>query len=324
MTEFFRTEDKNFESLINFNYTPNYHKWQDLRMHYIDEGPRDGPVMLLLHGMPTWSFLYRDILPVLVSAGYRCVAPDHMGFGRSDKPTDIHWYTIARHTEILSSLIVTLNLTRVTLVCQDWGGPIGLSQASMMPERFDHLVIMNTWLHHDDFEYSDALKIWNSHWQKDGIFDTEKPDLAKLLAKDFNGNVETIISNFDDDMGPTVSDTEQEIYRGFASPYLGLPDQGFNGFRRFPLSIPLSEKFYHNGNAVAQSLHYKNLMDWTQRPGKGCNFIWGGSDMAFPESQGRKWAAKMSAPFRVIPDAGHFLQNSHGQTVAEIILEHKG
>ena len=90
MTEFVRTEDSNFEGLLNFDYSANYHEWQDLRMHYIDEGPRDGPVMLLLHGMPTWSFLYRDILPILVSAGYRCIAPDHMGFGRSDKPTDIH------------------------------------------------------------------------------------------------------------------------------------------------------------------------------------------------------------------------------------------
>ena len=146
----------------------------------------------------------------------------------------------------------------------------------------------------------------------------------KFLARDFDANVETIISNFNKNIGPTISDAEQEIYRGFASPYLGLPDQGFNGFRRFPLSIPLSDEFYHNGNAVAQSFHYKDLMDCTQPPGKSCNFIWGGSDMAFPEQQGREWAAKMSAPFHVIPDAGHFLQNSHGQTVAEVILEHQG
>ena len=91
-------------------------------MHYVDEGPKDGPVMLLLHGMPTWGYLYRDIIPILVQAGFRCIAPDHMGFGRSDKPTDLHWYTIARHIEILTSLIVDLDLRNMTLVCQDWGG----------------------------------------------------------------------------------------------------------------------------------------------------------------------------------------------------------
>ena len=122
MTDFVRTAEENFAGLPGFPYAPNYHQWQDLRMHYVDEGPRDGPVMLLLHGMPTWAFLYRDMIPGLVAAGCRCIAPDHMGFGRSDKPTDIHWYTIARHTEILTSLIVDLNLNTITLVCQDWGG----------------------------------------------------------------------------------------------------------------------------------------------------------------------------------------------------------
>ncbi|MEM7097804.1 MAG: alpha/beta fold hydrolase, partial [Pseudomonadota bacterium] len=182
MTEFVRTADENFAGLVGFDYKPNYHQWQDLRMHYIDEGPADGPVMLLLHGMPTWSFLYRDMIPGLVDAGFRCIAPDHIGFGRSDKPTDIHWYTIARHTEILNSLIVTLNLNNITLVCQDWGGPTGLAQAAMMPERFDHLVIMNTWLHHPGYEYSAAIKDWNLNWQEGGRFCVAEPDLGLLLV----------------------------------------------------------------------------------------------------------------------------------------------
>ncbi|MDC1239342.1 alpha/beta fold hydrolase, partial [Pseudomonadales bacterium] len=131
MTDFIRTPESNFEDLADFQYRPNYHQWQDLRLHYLDEGPRDGPVMLLMHGMPTWSYLYRDMIPPLVAAGYRCIAPDHLGFGKSDKPTDIHWYTIARHTEVLSSLIRALDLQHVILVCQDWGGPIGLAQAAM-------------------------------------------------------------------------------------------------------------------------------------------------------------------------------------------------
>ena len=90
MTEFLRTPDSNFDALTDFPFAPHYHQWQDLRMHYLDEGPADGPVMLLVHGMPSWSYLYRHMIPLLVAAGYRCVVPDHMGFGRSDKPTDIH------------------------------------------------------------------------------------------------------------------------------------------------------------------------------------------------------------------------------------------
>ena len=82
MTDFIRTPEANFEEISDFSYAPNYHIWQDLRMHYVDEGPKDAPVMLLMHGMPTWSYLYRDMIPGLVEAGYRCVAPDHMGFGR--------------------------------------------------------------------------------------------------------------------------------------------------------------------------------------------------------------------------------------------------
>ena len=109
MTEFVRTAEANFQELEDFDYAPNYHFWQDLRVHYVDEGPKDAPVMLLMHGMPTWSYLYRNMIPGLVAAGYRCIAPDHLGFGRSDKPTDLHWYTIARHTEVLTSLIVELD-----------------------------------------------------------------------------------------------------------------------------------------------------------------------------------------------------------------------
>ena len=182
MTAFIRTPDENFAGLAGFDFEPDHHEWQDLRMHYLDEGPVDGPVMLLMHGMPTWSYLYRHMIPPLVAAGYRCIAPDHMGFGRSDKPTDIHWYTIARHTEILTTLITALDLNDITLVCQDWGGPTGLAQAATMPERFSRLVIMNTWLHHPEFEYSPAIHRWNQGWQAGGIFDRECPDVALLLV----------------------------------------------------------------------------------------------------------------------------------------------
>lgn len=315
MTHMVRTPEANFENLPNFAYPANYHRWQDLRMHYIDEGPRDGPVMLLLHGMPTWSFLYRDMIPGLVQAGYRCIAPDHMGFGRSDKPTDIHWYTIARHTEILTSLLVALNLQNITLVCQDWGGPTGLAQAAMMPERFDHLVIMNTWLHHKEYEYSKGIISWNAGWQKGGRFDRPEPDLGLMMVMSAGlMSPDEFVAAFIEGNDPQLTGAAADMYRGFSAAYKGLPDEGYNGMRRFPLSIPSDS--YHNGNAAAQELHYRTLLQWH----KSCHFIWGCTDNVFTEAWGRSWSQQMNASFDAIADAGHFPQNTHGKQLVELIL----
>lgn len=316
MTEYVRTSESNFDDLPRFPYEPNYHTWQDLKMHYVDEGPKDAPVMLLLHGMPTWSFLYRDMIPPLLAAGYRCIAPDHIGFGRSDKVTDIHWYTIARHTEILTSLIVDLDLENITLVCQDWGGPTGLAQAAMMPRRFDHLVIMNTWLHHDGYEYSEGITQWNAGWQSGGQYDRAEPDLGILLVASAGlGNPRELFGAFAAGERPALDGAAAELYEGFSAPYRGLPDAAYNGFRRFPLSIPLDS--YHNGNAAAQTLHYETLLGWD----KGCHFIWGCRDNVFTEAWGREWAARMNARFDPIAEANHFLQNTHGAEVVELILD---
>ncbi len=316
MTDFVRTAETNFANLSGFPYEPNYHGWQDLRMHYVDEGPKDGPVMLLLHGMPTWSYLYRNMIPGLVAAGYRCIAPDHMGFGRSDKPTDIHWYTIARHTEILTSLIVELDLQHITLVCQDWGGPTGLAQAAMMPERFDHLVIMNTWLHHPEYKYSDGITNWNAVWQEGGRFNRPKPDLGLLLVMSSGlMSFEEFQLAFTQAKEACITGVAADMYQGFSAPYKGLPDEGYNGMRRFPLSIPLDS--YHNGNGAAQTLYFRTLQGWD----KGCHFIWGSTDTTFPEALGRQWAGQMHARFDALEDAGHFPQNTHGEQLVELILD---
>lgn len=315
MTEFARTADANFANLKGFDYTPNYHQWQDLRMHYIDEGPKEGPVMLLMHGMPTWSFLYRDIIPILVAAGYRCIAPDHMGFGRSDKPLDIHWYTIARHTEVLTTLITHLDLQDITLVCQDWGGPTGLAQAVYTPDRFSRLIIMNTWLHHPEFEYSNAIKNWNQSWHEGGRFHLTQPDVGLLLVLSAGlAGPEVIFPALAQGKDPGLQGQAADVYAGFSAPYRGLPDEAFNGFRRFPLSIPVDS--YDNGNGAAQTHHYKTLLNWQ----KHVHFIWGCSDDVFTEAWGRKWADQMNASFDAIPEAGHFLQNTHGKQVAAFML----
>lgn len=315
MTAFIRTPDDSFAGLADFPYESHYHPWQDLRMHYVDEGPRDAPVMLLLHGMPTWAYLYRDMIPHLVGAGYRCIAPDHMGFGRSDKPTDIHWYTIARHTEILTTLVTGLDLTDITLVGQDWGGPIGLAQAATMPERFSRLVIMNTWLHHPGYGYTDAIRNWNRNWHEGGIFDRPCPDVGLLLVLTADlAPREVIFPALINGTNPGLTGKAAEVYRGFSAPYAGLPDEAFNGYRRFPLSIPLDS--YDNGNAAAQTFHYRTLLGWE----KPAHFIWGCTDEVFPESWGRTWAESMGGTFDPIADAGHFLQNTHGPEIVDILL----
>ena len=315
MTQFIRTPDENFANLRGFDHPPRYHPWQDLRMHYVDVGPADGPVMLLLHGMPTWSYLYRDVIPALVSAGYRCIAPDHVGFGRSDKPTDIHWYTIARHVEILTSLITALDLRRVTLVCQDWGGPIGLAQAVMMPDRFDRLIIMNTWLHHPEYEYTDAIRNWNRNWHDGGIFCRERPDIALLLVLSAGlAGPDVIFPALTQGLRPQFTGLAAQIYEGFSAPFRDLPDAAYNGLRRFPLSIPFDS--YDNGNGAAQTHHYRALLTWN----KPVHFVWGCADDVFTESWGRQWASRMNATFDAVQDAGHFLQNSHGTVVAGHIL----
>ena len=316
MTDFIRTPDENFSGVANFPYPPHYHAWQDLRVHYVDEGPKDGPVMLLLHGMPTWAYLYRDMIPRLVAAGYRCIAPDHAGFGRSDKPTDIHWYTIARHTEILTTLITALDLDEVTLVCQDWGGPIGLAQAVIMPERFQRLIIMNSWLHHPEYEYSDAIRNWNSNWHEGGLFHRECPDLALLVVGNAGlAGLDVLFPALTEGKDPKLAGKAEDIYQGFSAPYRGLPDAAFNGFRRFPLSLPLDS--YDNGNGAAQTHCYRTLLEWR----KPVHFVWGCADEVFNEAWGRQWASRMKASFDPIADASHFLQNTHGDQVVACVLK---
>ncbi len=317
MTEFLRTPDENFADLADFPFAPHFHAWRDLRMHFLDEGPTDGPVMLLLHGMPAWSYLYRTMIPGLVAAGFRCIAPDHLGFGRSDKPTDPNWYTIARHTEVLTSLVTGLGLTDITLVCQDWGGPIGLAQAATMPDRFRRLVIMNTWLHHPGYEYSEAVRSWNQNWHEGGIFDQPTPDLALLFL--LTGGYAAPDTVFPALLGQgelTLDGPAAEVYRGFRAPYAGLPAEGFSGYRRFPLSIPFDD--YDSGNGAAQELHYRLLLD----AGLPTHMIWGCSDGIFTEAWGRTWAERMAATFDALPEANHFLQDTHGPEIVALLLAH--
>jgi haloalkane dehalogenase len=144
-----RTPDERFEDLPGYAFAPHYCEVDDgdggrLRIHHVDEGPRDGEVVLLLHGQPTWSFLYRKMIPILAEAGHRVIAPDLVGFGRSDKPASQDDYSYARHVAWFSRWLETLDLERVTLFCQDWGGLVGLRLVAAYPERFARVIAANT------------------------------------------------------------------------------------------------------------------------------------------------------------------------------------
>ena len=159
-----RTPDERFANLPRYPFTPNYVEVETkgipaLRMHYVDAGPADAPTVVLVHGQPTWSFLYREVIHVLTDAGLRVIAPDHIGFGRSDKLTERTDYTFARHIDWLHGLITGLDLQEVTLVVQDWGGPIGLSVLARDPDRFARVVATNTILHTCDPALAGALDL---------------------------------------------------------------------------------------------------------------------------------------------------------------------
>jgi haloalkane dehalogenase len=180
-----RTPDERFVDLPDYPFAPHYadvvaEDLAPVRMHYLDEGPADGPVALLLHGQPTWSYLYRFVVPVLVERGIRVIAPDLIGFGRSDKPTRGPDYTLARHIEWVTSLVTGLDLNQITLVAQDWGGPIGFSVLAAETDRFASVVAANTILHTADPSLAGQLN-WALHGEGDSRVVIEESLVDYLL-----------------------------------------------------------------------------------------------------------------------------------------------
>ncbi|MBA4181081.1 MAG: haloalkane dehalogenase [Anaerolinea sp.] len=303
--EVFRTPEERFAGLPGFPFAAHYRDVSvdgaHFRMHYIDEGDGANGVVLMVHGMPTWSYLYRRMIPPLVAAGYRCIAPDHLGFGKSDKALDDGWYSIERHSLALGSFIEGLGLERITLVCQDWGGPIGLRQAVDMPERFDRLAILNTWLHHQGFEYTAAIRRWQSLWQPGGAMDQAQG--CGLVLKNF-------LMSFPHGAAPQL--TPEQASQAYEAPF---PDRASKaGPRRFPLSIPIDGQ--NPETAAQQQRCWDDLLSWT----KPLHFIWGTADQVFTEAWGREWAARHSQSTFDALNAGHFLQETHGQEIAGVLL----
>lgn len=318
-----RTPEENFAGLDDFPFAPNYLDVDGLRMHYLDEGRADAPVALLLHGMPTWSYLYRSVIPVLQDAGFRCVAPDHIGFGRSDKVTDPAWYDIARHTSNLARLVSALDLHDITIFVQDWGGPIGLAQVCTMPERFSRLVIMNTWLHHDDYEYTPAIRNWIAQNEPGGIFRDNVParfgwGTLMVVGTRRAAPQEALFPLLQGGQA-SLSAEATAVRDAYDAPFAGLGEPGVTGPRQFPLCIPCHD--HDRGSGDLQASHFAAI-DATSLP---VHFVWGGADDVFPPTWGRRWHERIAhSTWDVLDDAGHFLQDTHGARIAEIVLRRAG
>jgi haloalkane dehalogenase len=319
--EFLRTPDENFEGLVDFPYEPHYFDIDGLRMHYVDEGPADGPVVLMMHGMPTWSYLYRNIIKLMAAKGYRCIAPDHIGFGRSDKVTDPSWYNIACHTANTKRLIESLDLHDIMIMVQDWGGPTGLAQVAAMPERFSRVVIMNTWLHHEGYEYTAGIRQWIEQWSPGGLFETNVPDkftLGGLMAM-ATDRISPQDSIFVAITGGTPEYTGEaaDVQKAYDAPFAGLGVAGIAGPRRFPMSIPLHDPI--SGDAVNQELNFAKINALTIP----VNFLWGTEDTVFVTEWGKKWSSLIPhSTFDEIAGARHFLQDTHAEEIVTRLSAH--
>ncbi|QDE31223.1 haloalkane dehalogenase [Shewanella polaris] len=295
--EFLRTDDSCFANLPDFNFAANYLTVDDtesgeLRVHYLDEGPKDAAPILVLHGEPTWSFLYRKMIPILVKAGHRVIAPDLIGFGRSDKPTKRNDYTYQRHVDWIKSLMLQLNLTDITLVCQDWGGLIGLRLAAEESQRFARIVCANTMLPTGDHEPGEAFQKWRQFSQDVEIFPT--------------GN---LINS------ACVSTLTAEVIAAYDAPF---PDESYKeGARQFPLLVPITPD---DPAADKNRAAWKVLSQW-QKPFltafSDSDPITAGGDALMqkliPGTKGQKHTT--------IVAAGHFLQEDKGELLADVVVQ---
>ncbi|RVW05569.1 haloalkane dehalogenase [Rhodococcus xishaensis] len=289
-----RTPDECFADLPGFPWSPHYAETSDgLRMAYIDEGPKDGPLVLLLHGEPTWSYLYRHMIPVLVDAGMRVVAPDLIGFGRSDKPTAVSDYTYARHVEWMRSFLFdALDLHDITLFCQDWGGLIGLRLVGEHPERFARVCASNTGL-------PDGTRKLPEAWQIFRNFVASTPDLP----------IGNLIS------GGCTEPLTPEVTAAYEAPF---PDASYKaGARAFPDLIPQDED---NVATPDNRAAWATLAKF-DKPFL-CLFsdkdpITAGSERALIP----KIAGAAGQPHRTIEGGGHFVQEDRGGVLAEALVD---
>ena len=293
-----RTPDERFEDIPDYPFASNYVEIDDteggtLRVHYLDEGPADGPVVLALHGEPSWSYLYRKMIPPMVEAGLRVIAPDLVGFGKSDKPTEKSDYTYARHVAWMQTAIVDhLDLRNATFFGQDWGGLVGLRLVAENPERFAQVVIGNTGLPTGEGQPSKAFLDWQKFSQTTEVF-----DVGFLVGM------------------ATATDLSAEEIAAYDAPF---PDDTYKaGARIFPSLVPTSSD---DPATAANQAAWEVLRSW-DRPLICCfsdsDPVTAGGDAPFralvPGAQGQ--------PHVTVENAKHFFQEDAAPQLAQIVID---
>jgi haloalkane dehalogenase len=290
MKEIFRTPDERFADLPGHVFPPNYLAWSGLRIHYVDEGPRSAPPVLLLHGEPTWSYLYRKMIPPLAEGGYRVLAPDLIGFGRSDKPTRIEDYTYLRHVEWVTSWFERLRLNDVTLVVQDWGSLIGLRIAAEQDARVARLVVANGFLPTAQRRTPPAVYVGRAFARYSPVLPA-----GRLVA-----------------IG-TVRRVRAKVRAGYDAPF---PDKTYQaGARAFPRLVPTSPD---DPAIPANRAAWDALGRWE----KPCLTIFGNRDRLLGKADRpliKHIPGAAGQPHARI-NASHFIQEDSGPELAERIL----
>lgn len=293
-----RSPDSCFNNLQDYAFAPHYLQLDDteggeLRMHFVDEGPKNAPVILLLHGEPTWSYLYRHMITPLADAGFRVIAPDLIGFGRSDKPSQRSDYTYQRHVDWLRSLLIQLDLQDITLFCQDWGGLIGLRLlAEEQQSRFTRTIAANTMLPTGTHHPGEAFIKWQQLSQNIAVF-----TVGKIIA------------------GACVNPVSAETISAYDAPF---PDESYKaGARQFPMLVPITA----NDPAAEANLAAWDILRTMAKP-----FLTAFSDKdpitAAAEPVFRKLIpGTQGQAHTTIVDGGHFLQEDQSEKLVEVILK---
>ena len=289
MTEVLRTPEAAFAAIPDYPFEPNYFDWDGIRMHYLDEG--QGHPVVLFHGEPTWSFLYRKVIPPLVDAGYRCIAPDYVGLGKSDKPVDDDFYTYDMHVDSMTSLLESLDLSEATVVGQDWGGPIGLRYAVENPATVGRLVILNTGIFTGRGTMPEA-------WMRFRDWVARTPDLPVdfLMARS------------------EAHPWGEAVLAAYGAPFPAVEYKA--GIRRFPMMVPLSS----DDRGATEMLEVRNRLAEWHNP---AYVLFSTGDPVFTTRTGERLAELIPGadPLDTIDDAGHFLQEDQGAEIGRRIAE---
>lgn len=295
-TKILRTPDERFANLPGYDFPPNYAQVgadQALRMHYVAAGPADGPLVLLLHGEPSWSYLYRKMIPVFAEAGCRVIAPDLIGFGKSDKPADIDVYTYQQHLDWLRELLFDrLDLKDITLFCQDWGGLLGLRLVAEHPDRFARVAAGNTFLPTGDQAPGEDFLKWQNFSQK-----TKRLPVAKIIKSS------------------CVTPLSDDVLAAYGAPF---PEEEYKAAaRKFPALVPVSPD---DPAAEPNRKAWESLKKF-EKPFLCCfsdsDPITRGGDVVFR----RYIPGAKQQPHTTIQQAGHFLQEDKGEEIASYVLK---